>query len=693
MTDTSKKLSLEERLSLAAKKSKRKSKKSPSPASTAPVAAEQTNRIEKFDDDEIDEKVNEKNNEKDENENKDNIDAAATVSPQSAAAPETSAVPGVGGFKDNFLEEKNGWEKQILLLNSLKDREPWSQLLNGSTQFSNIDEFLNIFEPVLRSIYGELQNYRKQKSSTTESITDKEKDELISQLRYEGEKLAGIELRQNNTIKSLRRKLTEMDNVINVTQDELSKRIGSYEQLFNSHEELKSQLTNYEIIIKDLRQDNSRLKDSDLLLEEKIRELEDVRKTLEVDHQKFDQLQKNFIIEIETLKSSSQEQVTQLETSLEQLRIELDRGMKNKQDIPVRDLGENERTLREELESLKFSSSQLENSLSGKISELGTHLDQSRHSNTKLEEQLQSFRQLNSSLEKRLFDEGKGRKENAIRLQDLQQENEKLQNALQETIEDYNLLQKKYEIRHIQLESNVDSHAEPIEKDSKLPQQLDVPDSHKNVTVPPPPEDEDWMYPPNVSQISSIENPIDFDNSSIQKEVDEISDRPPIEDDKLSVGEMDIPDEAAAMGSTIQDVHSTSKQTNSMNFRRRSTQVDSTGQMNAHMISKLGAEIRRYEAELVSLQNSCERLQKEKMEASNEILKLLEDNERVKILVKEKNELAEKFEETRNKLEASLQVLGEKTEKVEELENDVADLKEMMQQQIQQMADMQERMR
>ncbi|CAR26388.1 hypothetical protein ZYGR_0H01960 [Zygosaccharomyces rouxii] len=690
MTDTSKKLTLEERLSLAAKKSKKKNKKSPSPAAIVPTEVEQTTeKTEKSDKAEIDEKVNEKSDEKD-----DKVSNAATASaPQLTASSENNLVPEQEDSEGNNLEEENNWKRQIQLLNSLKDKEPWSQWLTKATQFSNVDDFLKTFEPALRSIYEELQNYKKQEDVANESTTDKEKDELIAQLRYEGEKLAATELRQNNAIKSLRKKLAGMENDIKVTQEELFKKISSYEQLFDSHEDLQTQLQNCEVIIKNLRQDNAQLKDSESQLENKKEEVESLRSTLEMEHQKFEQREKDMIIEIDTLKSSSQEQVTQLETSLEQLRIKLDSSSKKDQKEPVPNYKENEEILRKELESLKFSSSQLENSLTGKISDLETKLNQLQQSSSQLEGQLQSVRQLNESLEIRLSDESKNREQNAVKLQELQRENEKLRNSLQDSIEDYNLLQRKYEIRQTHLESNVESNLVPTEKESKPSQSLDVPHNQKDGTVPPSPAEEDWMYPPNVSQISSMGPPMDFESSSLQKEVDEISDRPPIEDDKLSINGMDIPEEAAAMGSHVHELHSTSRQTNSMNYRRRSTQVDSTGQMNAHMISKLGAEIRRYEAELVSLQNSCERLQKEKMEASNEILKLLEDNERVQVLSKEKDELTRKLEETQSKLETSLQILGEKTERVEELENDVADLKEMMQQQVQQMADMQERLR
>lgn len=684
MTDVSKKPSLEERLSLAAKKSKKKTKKSSSPVDNVPIVPEEdlkgTKNPNKVHSDEKDhEKKKEEEDVKNPTTNLDQSNSSVVVSSSDDNPISQQETSGSDG-----LEETIEWKSQIDILNSLKDKEPWSQLLSNGAQYSNVVDFITAIEPALRFINEELQHYKKEKDSASRDTTDKEKDELIAQLRYEGENLAATELRQNNTIKSLRKKLAEMDNDIKVTQEELYKKIGAYEQLFNSHENLQAQLQKYEGSIQDLSQDNIQLKESASQLKEEKKELENIHNALKNANLTFTQREKTLIAEVETLKASSQEQITQLEASLEKLRIELESGSKKGLDETDDNSKKAREALKRELESLKSSSSHLENSLTSKVSDLENQLHKLEQSNKQLSVQLQSFKELNRNLEERLLDERKEKEVNAQKLRELELGNEKLQTSLQDSIEDYKLLQNKYEIRHSQMGSTANEF--------KHGQLLEVPDPNKDGTVTPTIE-EDWMYPPNVSQISPMGTPMDFENSSLQKEADEISDRPPIEDDKVSINDMDIPDEAAAMGSPIQEMHSSSKNTNSMNYRRRSTQVDFTGQMNAHMISKLGAEVRRYEAELVSLQNNCERLQMEKTEASNEILRLLEDNEKVQSLSEEKDQLLSRLDEAQHKLEASLQVLGEKTEKVEELENDVADLKEMMQQQIQQMADMQERLK
>lgn len=86
-------------------------------------------------------------------------------------------------------------------------------------------------------------------------------------------------------------------------------------------------------------------------------------------------------------------------------------------------------------------------------------------------------------------------------------------------------------------------------------------------------------------------------------------------------------------------------------------------------------------------------LLKEKTKANDEILRLLEENDKFNEVNKQKDDLLKRVEQMQSKLETSLQLLGEKTEQVEELENDVSDLKEMMHQQVQQMVEMQGKMR
>ncbi|QID80575.1 Protein sgm1 [Saccharomyces pastorianus] len=156
----------------------------------------------------------------------------------------------------------------------------------------------------------------------------------------------------------------------------------------------------------------------------------------------------------------------------------------------------------------------------------------------------------------------------------------------------------------------------------------------------------------------------------------------------------DIPEEAADLQAIQEGKSMKSLNNTSIPYRRASAQLsNSNGHINAHLVNKLSTELRRLEGELSTSKESYNNLLSEKAKANDEILRLLEENDKFDEVNKQKDELLRKVEQIQSKLETSLQLLGEKTEQVEELENDVSDLKEMMHEQVQQMVEIQEKMR
>ena len=91
----------------------------------------------------------------------------------------------------------------------------------------------------------------------------------------------------------------------------------------------------------------------------------------------------------------------------------------------------------------------------------------------------------------------------------------------------------------------------------------------------------------------------------------------------------------------------------------------------------MSANVRRLESEMAGSREELQRLKTERDEARQEIVDLIAEAEqkrelekRVQVLEKERSELGVK-------MEASLELLGEKSERVEELQQDVEDLKGM----------------
>lgn len=156
----------------------------------------------------------------------------------------------------------------------------------------------------------------------------------------------------------------------------------------------------------------------------------------------------------------------------------------------------------------------------------------------------------------------------------------------------------------------------------------------------------------------------------------------------------DIPEEAAALQAIREGESMNSLNNTSIPYRRASVQLsNSNGHISAHLVNKLSTELKRLEGELSASKELYDNLLKEKTKANDEILRLLEENDKFNEVNKQKDDLLKRVEQMQSKLETSLQLLGEKTEQVEELENDVSDLKEMMHQQVQQMVEMQGKMR
>ncbi|GME94605.1 unnamed protein product [[Candida] boidinii] len=121
-----------------------------------------------------------------------------------------------------------------------------------------------------------------------------------------------------------------------------------------------------------------------------------------------------------------------------------------------------------------------------------------------------------------------------------------------------------------------------------------------------------------------------------------------------------------------------------------STAGTGNGGTNIQMITKLSAHVRRLEMELITAKEELTELNKEKTEASNEIIKLIKENERVVELKLQLDDYESKIDELNRNYETTLIILGEKSERVEELNADVEDLKDLLRQQVQQMVELQE---
>ncbi|AQZ15675.1 SGM1 (YJR134C) [Zygosaccharomyces parabailii] len=444
-----KKLSLEERLSLAARKNRKRGKRA-SPAPTSLSAASGT--IEEANQRaESDEKVTRS---ADKNAKENQVDLNKSQSPTlEADSVSLDTTEPILVATDNAHEAQYTKEEtQIALLNSLKNVAPWSFFLPTNAKVSSVEDFLDILRPAVQLMYDDSEQMKKKIAATNkneesrENDSMKEKDELINQLRYEGEKLASKELRQNNAIKALKKKICGMENDMNILKEELSKKISAFEDITLSYEEFQSQVQESEIKMRELCKENEHLKDLEVALNKGEAEISSLRSSLQESRKTAIEQERILNGEIEALKFASEEQVTNLEAALEHLRIELDQT--SRKTITATNASCNEHLLSQELEECKRNWSKLENTLNDKISEMETLIHRLEESKREQEKQLISSQQLNNSLESKMLKERQEKENNSTTYYNLKQETDKLRKELQDTTEDYQLLQKsmKYSI-------------------------------------------------------------------------------------------------------------------------------------------------------------------------------------------------------------------------------------------------------
>ncbi|KAG0690568.1 hypothetical protein C6P40_002438 [Pichia californica] len=118
---------------------------------------------------------------------------------------------------------------------------------------------------------------------------------------------------------------------------------------------------------------------------------------------------------------------------------------------------------------------------------------------------------------------------------------------------------------------------------------------------------------------------------------------------------------------------------------------NSGGGLNIQLIKKLSAHVRMLELEVNTLKDETKTLETEKESASEEILRLIEDNSQVQNIRDEMKLKQDETDKIQKNYQRVLVLLGEKEERVGELTADVEDLKDMLRQQVQQMVDMQEK--
>ncbi|CCC72199.1 hypothetical protein NCAS_0J02200 [Naumovozyma castellii] len=706
MPDHRKKLSLEERLSLATKKGKKKGKKSNlnSPSITA-TSSPQLNASEFVP-----------------TENNKSIES--TISPIQSSLDLQQNTP----HKDDATITEHA--KPTI--------ETW---LPNNYEELDVESLLNQLRPYLTDIIKENESLKIQvneNSAQSPPIPDsslfrliKEKDDIINQLRTEGENLSKSDFRKSTELKSLKNEYTDLQTQLTAAKNDLEEKDIDLKNIKMANASLEKSLTESTVKISSLLKETDELAHLQSQLNEKDVKINELTEKLTSSTTSLNDTILNHQSEIDSLKKTNNDHILTLESTIEKLRIELENV--NDEITSTNILGNPIRTntqdttghprdqyeiLQNQFKSSKENWESIEFSLNSKITNLNSTLNDSKKDIVKLNKDLEQLRTEKTKLVKQLNNEREQNEELKEQIKNLNLKIDNLNNALHTRTEDYSLLQKKFNIQKSQLQNNIGTQEVPSNSGELL-----IP-KNKNYSISSKISSdslmrnlqEEWLnsdipFGGNPDNNSDLENDNldNIDNSvilhtddkegsvsptnSVECLNDSITQESGHNNKQLPVLELgEVPEEAADLESMFQRTPSSQIP---LSLRKTSTALLSNAsntQMNSQMMSRLGSEIRRIEGEYAALEETYTRLKKEKDNANDEILRLLEENEGVKSIKEENLKLKTQIESVNQKLETALQLLGEKTEAAEELQNDVEDLKEMLHQQVQQMVEMQQRL-
>ncbi|SCU92441.1 LAFA_0F10528g1_1 [Lachancea sp. 'fantastica'] len=634
-----KKLSVEERLSLAARgKTRKKGKRLDSPSPAAPVLESEAG-----------------------NENLSPAEAQDALA-TSNQTPKQSGELQRSQLDSGFLQEL-------------------AEILPTHYHELSVEDLLIALRPHLK-----MSESRTKDTSLAKLI--KEKDSIIADLRKEGENLSKLELRHNNTIKGLRDKLKASEYDIERSREDTERRKSEYNSLSQelefmetAHKEANEKLAEALKERDEIRARNDALERGQLSeLQEQVSVDQKTIKSLESQLQRArDQLETMTLkadMKYRGLEETSQGEIGRLETILEETRIKLSHfSTKPEQLADSRQLAEKHEQLEKEFENSRQNWYKLEASLRQELYDAENSLRESTKSNTHTNESLNAAHEEIASLKSKI--EALRTNEDALNkdLKKLHVEIEELRNLLTNAQDEVKLWQEKYRIRKSELDTVLQNPG--ARDDLRVKSETDHPD--REVT-PTNLEDLDKVSNWELQNLQTLDISCNENNGSVsiksQYDLDEL----------LPNEELDLSNSLRKSSMTSLD-YTPSRQLNN------TAQDQQVTQLNAQMIGRLGSQIRRLETELASLQESHEKLVKEKQTVNDTIFRLMEENERFAEVKNQLEESSEHGAELENRLNETTRLLAERTERVEELENDVDDLKELMQMQVQQLVELQELVR
>lgn len=580
------------------------------------------------------------------------------------------------------------------------------------------------------------------------------KDETIEQLMNEGQALSVKELKLNESIKKLKASNNDLEQSLNdysKKNELILLQLNEQEDFLKKHKfkSLDQLIDNYIDISNKLAQSNDNLekekqlgweakyKEQQRLYEAESTEKKQAIKQLNEIKIQFDMSKKQNSLELESkntlindlkrninsIRDENSEEIYRLENKIESLRVENERsigGISEKKDYEDGDektqteggkhidyeeyvkLSNNHHNLQQQYLSSQENWKIIESNLLNKVDSLTSSVDSLKKSKTK---STYEFQKVQNSFQRKIeeydqldekFEELKNEKD------DLLFQNQVKDTDYQELQEKFDKFQQIYNTDRQNLNSKIKQLTESLEKtknnsntnlgpfDQTSPSRQNI--NGLNLNLEPP------KFVKHHSSASI--NEASYNNSGWPDiKLGESSTTPAISREYSSVfmnhshnnslaSLMDNVDMGTELGNDNYSFNS--KYPSHIGNGSISGVIPTSGNNNIQLINKMSSNIRRLEIELSTMKDENTQLSLEKEQAQQEILKQFKLIEEVNSLKEQITALQTEIEEKSKQEETMLELIGEKSEQVEELRADVQDLKDLCKSQVQQMIEIQE---
>lgn len=565
----------------------------------------------------------------------------------------------------------------------------------------------------------------KDLNKLTEQLSSK--DETISQLMKEGEALSMKELKLNDTIKKLKGLNSDLESSLHdyvfkcEDAEKLSKELDnllkrndfkSVGNLMEALASMRSQITKFQEDEKERKTLDKKYKDLHLSYNNLTTENERLSKALNESNIKLGMLERQNLLEIESkdkevkdlqselisLKEENVKEVDHLESKIEELRLGNERALtledthesENSRKVDFEDyaaLNESHRTLQQQYLYLQKNYSDKEICFTNKIEKLCAHSESLKEFKDTLYHEFEVS-------QRKLKDFENEEEMSKARLRANEDEIRNLQLAIEERNTEINALKINIERLEEQIhllrenlttEKNKDSgqferhnllNPIPILNDKNFSEDNILPESPKNLN------DESFG---EVKFGESSTTPVISRQLSAQFFTNSLA--PNLESRTSLSSNINSNEAENDEGTGSRNLYS----------RRRnlSTLVDydkGYDNNNIQLVSRMGSNVRRQELELYSLKEENNKLLSEKEQINRELAYYIRQSEIMDDLCKEIEDLKHQIADRISKEQTLLEIIGEKTERASELQADVEDLKELCRTQVQQIVELHEKL-